>query len=152
MGLWQRAVSQERPDLEKTEDKLRRLIAEFRKDPSARPDAAAGLRWLAATLEYVIDNRVAVCNHWPDVGDPWVRRVQDAAARLDGIPDHLLVSTQNLFRHVILQNAGVHRRWAIETVVTSGMSQQVARGLESLLSAETEEACVDAREFGGNPR
>jgi hypothetical protein len=147
MGLWQRAFSQERPDPESTEDDLRALIAEFRKEPSARPDAAAGLRWLAATLEHVIDNRVAVCNDWPDVGEPWFRRVQDAATRLEGsgIPDHLRTGTKNLFLHVILQNAGVYRRWAIETVVTSGMSQQVAQALASLLGAETKETWLRVR-------
>ena len=91
MGLWQRAISQNRPDLESTEDDLRKLITEFRENPIGLPTTAAGFRWLAATLEHVIDNRIAVCNDWPDVDEPWFGRVQAAADRLDrfGIPDHL---------------------------------------------------------------
>ena len=54
MGLWQRAIAQGGSSLEKTEKDLRGLIIEFR-DPDSRPDAAAGLRWLAATLEHAID-------------------------------------------------------------------------------------------------
>ena len=138
LGLWQRAIGEDGPDREKTETELRGLITEFR-DPGTRPDARAGLRWLAATLEHVIDNRVAVCNDWPDVGEPWFGHVQEAADDLDnsGIPAHLLTGTKNLFRHMILQNAGVYRRQAIETVVTSGWTEPVARALGSLLKTET---------------
>ena len=46
---------------------------------------------------------------------------------------------------MILQNAGVYRRWAIETVVTGGMSPPVIQALESLLSAETEEVWLRIR-------
>jgi hypothetical protein len=147
MGLWQRAISQNRSDLENAEDDLRGLITEFKQNPIGLPSTAAGFRWLAATLEHVIKNRVDVCNDWPDVGEPWFGRVQAAADRLDGfgIPDHLRTGTRNLFLHMILQNAGVYRRWAIETVVTGGMSQPVIQALSSLLSAETSEAWLRIR-------
>ena len=46
---------------------------------------------------------------------------------------------------MILQNAGAYRRWAIETVVTGGMSQPVIQALSSLLSTETEEAWLRVR-------
>ena len=146
MGLWQRAISEDRPDLEETTRGLRDLIVEFR-DPDTRPDAAAGLRWLATTLEHAIDSREAVCNHWPDPGEPWFRHVQEAASTLDhaGIPNHLRTGTKNLFLHMILQNAGVYRRRAVETVVTSGMNQPVARALASLLESETQEAWLRVR-------
>lgn len=146
LGLWQRAIGEERPGLEKTETELRGLIAEFR-DPRTRPDAPAGLRWLATTLEHVIDNRVAVCNDWPDVGEPWFQRVKDAASELDnyGIPVCLLTGTKNLFGHMILQNQGVYRRQAIETVVTSGWTEPVARALGSLLETEKDEAWLRSR-------
>ncbi len=147
MGLWQRAISQNRPDLENIGGDLRKLIAEFRENPIGLPTTATGFRWLAATLEHVIDNRIAVCNDWPDVDEPWFKRVQAAASRLDrlGIPEHLRTGTKNLFRHMILQNAGGYRRWAIETVVTSGMSSPVIQALSSLLSAETDEAWLRIR-------
>jgi hypothetical protein len=146
MGLWQRALRDDRPSLKKTRDDLRELIAEFR-DPESRRDAPAGLRWLAATLEHVIDKEMEVCNDWPDVDEDWFRNVSDAADELDdaGLPDHLLIGTKNLFKHMILQNAGVHRREAIETVVTSGWSAPVARALGSLLEKEQQEAWLRVR-------
>ena len=147
MGLWQRAISQNRPDLESIEGDLRKLIAEFRGNPIGLPTTAAGFRWLATTLEHIIEKRIAVCNDWPDVGEPWFKRVQAAANRLDrlGIPEHLRTGTKNLFWHMILQNAGGYRRWAIETVVTGGMSPPVIQALSSLLSAETDEAWLRIR-------
>jgi hypothetical protein len=146
LGLWQRALREGRADLEKTETELRELIGEFR-DPATRPDAPAGLRWIAETLERVIDSRVPVCNDWRPVDEPWFHHVQDAADDLGnyGIPAHLLTGTQNLFRHIILQNAGVYRRQAIETVVTSGWTEPVARALGSLLEVEKDEAWLRSR-------
>jgi len=146
MGLWERAITGPRPDLERTERDLRALIAEFR-HRDTRPDAAAGLRWIAATLEQAIDRREAVCNTWPDPVEPWFGHVQEAAGTLDHarIPAHLLAGAKNLFQHMILQNAGVYRRRAIETLVTSGMNQPVARALASLLDSETQEAWLRVR-------
>ena len=146
MGLWQRAITGNGPSLRSTREDLHQLIVEFR-DPEARPDAAAGLRWLAATLEHVIENEVPVCNKWPEVDEPWFRHVQTAVDELDkaDIPDHLLTGLKNLFRHMILQNAGVHRREAIETVVTSGWTEPVARALGSLLRTEQDEAWLRVR-------
>src|SRR5579863_6046170 len=130
MGLWQRAVTDERADLAEAEAELRQLIGEFR-DPQSRPDAAAGLRWIAHTLEHVIKERAAVCNEWPDPGEAWFDHVQAAAADIDGfdLPERLRPGAKNLFRHMILQNAGVYRRHAIETAVTSGWTEPIARAL-----------------------
>jgi hypothetical protein len=146
MGLWQRAINENRPDLETTQSELREFITEFR-NPETRPDVAAGLRWVAETLESVIDRRVAVCNEWPIVDEPWFRNVEEAASELENseIPGRLLPGTKNLFRHMILQNAGVYRRQAIETVVTSGWSTPVARALGSLLRREQDEAWLRIR-------
>jgi hypothetical protein len=146
MGLWQRSIEQNRPNRKGTEEDLRRLIDKFR-DPGTRPDAAAGLRWVAATLEHVIEKQVHVCNEWPDIGEPWFQHVQQAADELDhaAIPDHLLAGTKNLFRHMILQNAGVYRRQAIETVITSGWTEPIAWALEALLRKEENEAWLRIR-------
>ena len=46
---------------------------------------------------------------------------------------------------MILQNAGVYRRQAIETVVTSGWTEPVARALGSLLETEKDEAWLRSR-------
>jgi hypothetical protein len=146
MGLWERAFREERPDLGKTEADLDALIAEFM-DPEARPDAANGLQWLALTLQQVIRDKIAVCNEWPDAGKPWIHHVEAAANDLDhlGIPEHLLTGTKNLFRHMILQNVGVYRRHAIETVITGGWNEPVARALGRMLEYEEEEAWVRIR-------
>lgn len=147
MGLWERACRDGLPALtKKTREDLQALITEFR-NPESRPDTSAGMRWLATTLEHVIEKETAVCNSWPEVDEPWFRSVQAAAAELDNcrIPAHLLTGTKNLFRHMILQNAGVHRRDAIETVVTSGMSAPIAQALGSLLRNEQEEAWLRVR-------
>ena len=147
MGLWQRAITEERPGRDETVKQLRELITEFR-DPRSRPDAPAGLRWIAMTLEHVINNQQPVCNNdWPDPGEPWFQNVQDAAGELDraGIPAHLLEGAKNLFRHIILQNAGVYRRQTIETVVTSGLNKPVARALGTLLRNETSEEWLRIR-------
>jgi hypothetical protein len=146
MGLWQRAIADERPDLAETEAELRKLIAEFR-DPATRKDAPAGLRWIAATLEQVIDSRTAVCNEWPDPGEAWFRHVQEAADELDRseLPAHHRPGAKSLFQHMILQNAGVYRRQAIETLVTSGWTDPVARALGSLLKKEQDEAWLRIR-------
>jgi hypothetical protein len=139
LGLWERAISGNQASREKTQKELRELIARFQ-DPKARPDVASGLRWVAATLEHVIDRQVPVCNEWPVVDEPWFKHVQQAANELDnaGIPGHLRDGTKSLFRHMILQNAGVYRRHAIETVVTGGLGAPVAHALGFLLEREDE--------------
>jgi hypothetical protein len=146
MGLWQRALRCDPATLAQVKDDLGRLIKEFR-NPETRRDAPAGLRWVAATLESVIEKGQPVCNEWPDVGDPWLQHVQEAAGELDnlGIPDHLLTGTKSLFRHMILQNAGGYRAQAIETVVTSGWAEPVARALGLLLKKEPGEAWLRIR-------
>lgn len=146
-GLWERARREDRPGLDQTTKELRSLITQFR-EPDSRPDAAAGLRWVAATLEHAINNDVAVCNDWPDIDEPWFHQVQQAASELGsslGIPPHLRPGARNLFQHMILQNAGVHRRQAIETVVASGWSEPFAVALARLLRYERNEAWLRIR-------
>jgi len=148
MGLWQRAVDcGDQAALDTTKKELRRLIDDFRR-PEARPDAPAGLRWIAATLEHVIETEEKVCNDWPTVEDPWFQRVHQAADELKRrgmVPVHLVTGTRNLFLHMILQNSGVYRTQAIETVVASGLSLPVADALAVLLNEERDEAWVRIR-------
>jgi hypothetical protein len=98
-------------------------------------------------LEHVIEQGVAVCNEWPSVDEPWFEHFQEAANELDtaAIPDHLRAGTKSLFCHMILQNAGVYRRQAIETVITGGWSDPVARALGFLLDREKNEAWLRVR-------
>jgi hypothetical protein len=146
MGLWERAVRENQPVREETAKELRQLITEF-KDPDTRPDAPAGLEWVAVTLEQAIQGGVSVCNEWPDVHQPWFAHVREAANEIDnaGLPDHMRPGTKSLFQHMVLQNAGVHRRQAIETVVTGGWSDPVADALGFLLDKEGDEAWLRVR-------
>jgi hypothetical protein len=90
---------------------------------------------------------VPVCNDWPDADEPWLRNVYLAATEIDKLvsADHLRTGTRNLFLHIILQNSGVLRRQAIETVVTSAMTNPVARALGTLLKLEPDEAWLRIR-------
>ena len=145
MGLAARAFSHEEPD-KALESNLRDLIDEFQ-DPDDRPDARAGLEWVAATLQQAIEEREPVCNNWPHVDAPWFEHVQEATAALDnmGIPVHLLVGTKCLFQHMLLQNSGVYRRQAVETLCTSGWSDPIARALGILLQKEQHESWIRIR-------
>lgn len=146
LGLWQRAMKDDPGGSGQTEADLRELIEEF-KHGNSRPDAAGGLHWIAITLEDVIKRKVSVCNAWPDPGQPWFEHVRTAADQLDNseIPVRLRTGTKNLFRHMILQNAGVYRRSAIETVVTSGWNGPVTRALGYLLKNEQSEPWLRVR-------
>lgn len=145
MGLWHRALEQER-DLSQTRTIMHELIGEFA-SPDSRPDAPAASRWVAATLEQVRSQQVPVCNDWPEVDEPWFRNVQHAADELLDfeVPDHLRAGTRSLFLQLILQNAGGYRRRAIETIVTSGLATPVTRALGVFLRAETAETWVRMR-------
>jgi len=145
LGLWQRALEQDR-DVDAMAGELRGLIPEFQ-DPKSRPDAPAGLRWLAATLQQVIGRKEPACNEWPDLDEPWLGRVHEAAGELDdfGVADHLRDATKKLFLHMILQPAALYRRHAIETVVTGGMAAPVSRALGLLIRNEPEQAWIRIR-------
>jgi hypothetical protein len=141
LGLWERSVRlEDQATLEQAKGDLRKLMKEFR-DPEARVDAPGGLSWVADTLDSLIESGQPVCNEWPGTDATWFKRVQDAATELGrqkSIPAHLRTGTKNLFLHMILQNAGMYRSLAIETVVTSGWSEPVARALGHLLENEPE--------------
>jgi hypothetical protein len=145
IGLWQRVIVNEGRDRDTFEPDLRQLIDDFRKG-AVRPDAVNGIRWVADTLEDVIENNLAVCNDWPTKHAPWMDRIRQAASELDhGIPAHLVTGTKRLFTHALLQNAGVYRRQAIETLVTGGWVEPVTRAMGSLLDLEEEETWLRIR-------
>ena len=146
MGLWQRVVNDKGPSGAKVRQDLEKLVPKFR-DEAARPDAATGLQWVATTLEYLMATDKPVCNKWPAEDQEWRRNVEAAAQELDraGLPPHLLKGTKQLFEHILLQNAGVYRRQAIETVTTGGWTVPVARALGELLKIEEQESWLRIR-------
>jgi hypothetical protein len=139
MGLWQRAVADTHRNKSRAVASLQPLITEF-ETPASRPDASSGMLWVAATLRHVIDQGQAVCNDWPQVSEPWMRHINAAVSYLDRqvIPDNVRAGTKTLFRHALLQNAGIYRRQAIEALVAGGWTEPVARALERFLEIESE--------------
>ena len=135
MGIWQRAVDNQRHDDPSILVQLEELIDVFRGEQSDRPDIASGLRWVAATLEHAMKSGQSICNEWPVVEEPWFEAVQRAATLLNrpDIPSNIRPATINLFKHVLLQNSGVERRKAIDTLAAGGWAAQVAQALEALL-------------------
>ncbi|MCZ1004110.1 hypothetical protein [Streptomyces mirabilis] len=158
MGLWQRTLahnpdhrneaSQDGQRVKRVESELRNLAHGFAR-PDARPDVAAGLRWVAATLTSVLDKKVPVCNQWPesDPREPWFQVVQDATDVLDTqeIPDRILDATKVLFQHMLLQNAGVQRRQATDTLLAGGWTNAVIKGLAHVLEHEKEQSWLRVR-------
>jgi hypothetical protein len=146
LGLWQRAFDIDPDNLDDVKEQLRGLIGEFASS-DARKDAAGGMQWVAATLRHVIDNTTAVCNHWPDTpGAAWLAVVHDAAESLGNpIPDYILPATKKLFRHMLLQNHGVKRRHAIDTLVAGGWVEPITQALEKVLLSRDVEAWLRVR-------
>ncbi|MEV0183035.1 hypothetical protein AB0I54_27620 [Streptomyces sp. NPDC050625] len=146
-GLWQRAVQGRGLDRDTVREQLGRLIEVF-ENPGDRPDIATGLRWTAATLRVVLDADTEVCNTWPATDEPWFARVMEAATSLETtrrIPQNLRTATRRLFEHALLQNAGVVRRQAIDTIVAAGWGEPVADALIKVLKREQQEPWLRIR-------
>ena len=94
-----------------------------------------------------MEHNVAVCNEWPQVGGSWMQHVNEAVRYLKRqvIPQDVLPGTVTLFRHSLLQNAGVYRRQAVEALVAGGWTEPVARALERFLELETNESWIRIR-------
>jgi hypothetical protein len=138
LGLWQRAVDQGR-DQDKVIRDLAPLIEEF-EDKDKQRDA---MGWVAANLRRMIAARAAVCKDWPqDIGGHWLQNVDKAVRKLElqGIPESILPATVTLFRHVLLQNASVYRRQAIETLLAGGWTEPVTSALGEFLELEKSES------------
>lgn len=147
MGIWQRAHASGRTADPEVTGALHRLIEQFRDPESQRRDVASGLRWVAATLNRAMNLDSAICEEWPEVDEPWFHAVGDAIERLEdsGMPKSIRPATKNLFRHVLLQNAGVERRRTIDTLIAGGWVEPVTRALRGLLRDERVEEWVRIR-------
>jgi hypothetical protein len=145
-GLWQRAMAYQHSERQRSAARLEALLSRFESTPM-KADIHHGIRWTATTLRYAIKHDVGVCNEWPDVGESWMQHVNEAVGYLERqvIPQDVLPGTRTLFRHSLLQNAGVYRRQAIEALVAGGWTEPVARALERFLELETEESWIRIR-------
>lgn len=147
LGLWQRAFRNAELDRDQVTKDLTALIAEF-EDPGKRPDAYQGMQWVAATLRHVMARNMPVCSDWPqDVDKPWLRHFGEAVRHLNrtAIPPHMLPATQTLFEQALLQNAGVFRRQAVETLVAGGWTGPVTRAVARFLELEDTESWIRIR-------
>lgn len=146
-GLWQRAIGAKGEVRAQMETDLRALIAQLQ-EGEFRPDVANGNRWLALTLTQAIDQNTAVCTTWPVIEDPWFQAVIDAGRRLDvreTIPPQLRSVTRTLFEHTLLQNAGVIRRKAIDTLIAAGWAREVTSAVIEVLNKVPDEPWLRIR-------
>lgn len=145
-GLWQRTITYDPDNTGKCKDELGSLIRKLR-SKDERKDVAGGLQWIAATLEHVIEKNVKFCNDWPESDQSWFITVNEAADSLDHefIPPHIRPAAKQLFRHVLLQNAGVERREAIDTLVAGGWIEPIVNALQRVLTQEKNQAWIRIR-------
>jgi hypothetical protein len=146
MGLWQRAMEDQRRDRDQVAAALDSLIKEF-EALTESPEVYPGMRWVAATLRHCMTQDVGVCHGWPRVHEPWMTRIDEAVDHLGWqlTAPRVLPGTKTLLRHSLLQNAGVYRRQAIEALVAGGWTGPVARALERFLELEGEESWLRIR-------
>jgi hypothetical protein len=137
LGLWERAVMRAPEDRAETEGYLRGLIESFRSEAELKGGDAKGLRWVADTLEHNLDTEQAVSTDWPQSNEPCRRVVQDAVEHLGQrtakIPKRILIATRTLVEHAVLQNEGVYRRQAIDTLAAGGWTKSVNTILNRIL-------------------
>ena len=146
MGLWQRAMAHQHSEWQSSTAGLETLLSKF-ESAATKTDMHHGVQWTAATLRQAMEHNVAVCNEWPQVGGSWMQHVNEAVRYLKRqvIPQDVLPGTVTLFRHSLLQNAGVYRRQAVEALVAGGWTEPVARALERFLELETNESWIRIR-------
>jgi hypothetical protein len=145
-GLWQRTIADQHSERQNSAARLEALLSRF-ESAATNSNTHHGIRWTATTLRHVIKHNVGVCNEWPEVDESWMQHVNEAVGYLERqvIPQDVLPGTRTLFRHSLLQNAGVYRRQAIEALVAGGWTGPVARALERFLELETEESWIRIR-------
>jgi transcriptional regulator with XRE-family HTH domain len=171
MGIWERALSY--PDVEpraggndsvrvaRAKKTIQRIIRELAQEGEAQEALAAqklprpydsappgGRQWLIATLQHMIEQKQKVASTWPSDGHPCLTIVADGAARLiEGrtVPDLVRDATVFLFQQALLQNAGVYRRKAIDTLRGAGMGTPTARALTAILDHHDAEPWLRCR-------
>ncbi|MEU8121380.1 hypothetical protein AB0C21_21950 [Spirillospora sp. NPDC049024] len=146
LGLWERTLDGRGHSRDEVEGELQQMINDFENE-AEHPEAATGLRWVAATLRYLMQHELPVCNDLRAIDDPCQVVVQDATdyLRKQNLPSNIQNATITLFVHALLQNAGVHRRQAIDTLLTGGWAQPVTRALDKVLKHSKAESWLRCR-------
>ena len=146
MGLWQRVLEQD-GNRHTVLAALRPFIVEFG-DGSDQLGPRHEMQWVANCLKYLISEDERIFNHHPRGADqPWLQHVDSAVRHLElqGIPENILPATATLFRQSLLQNAVIHRRRAIETMLAGGWTEPVTNALAKYLELERHESWLRAR-------
>ncbi|MFI7487751.1 hypothetical protein ACIBXA_05135 [Micromonospora echinaurantiaca] len=147
MGLWERAVRLGDDDhLVRTERYLRQLIKSYREEVDGG-DALAGLGWVATALEQALNGGEAVPTGWSGGDEPCLGVVRSAVATLETgfLPPAILRSTQYLVEQALLQNAGQHRRNALDTLLAGGYTKPVINALNKALTHQQSEEWLRCR-------
>jgi hypothetical protein len=147
LGLWQRSLRDAPDGRSEVRAQLLELIEDFRAAEHERPDIASGLRWIAATLQAVLDQDIPICNQWPEVSEEWFQLVREAGELLEreDMPAEIREATKKLFLHALLQNAGVERRQAVDTILAGGWTEPVSRALGHVLQDQKAEKWLRIR-------
>ena len=130
-------LARHRPErhLQWRRDVAQQVTASFPSN-TERNAVEGGYLWLSATLSAHLSAEVLPEHGWPESDTQWAQAVQRAASSLDHLPSvnpEVLVGTKRLFLHVVLQNDGILRRTAIDTIVAANVSEFVVRALTALL-------------------
>jgi hypothetical protein len=113
-----------------------------------RPDIDSGLAWVKATLADAVRTKSAICNTYPDDHNPpWRTVVNEARDNLEheSLPSRIRPGAKRLFEHVLLQNSGVDRRRAIDTLGASGWVEPITNSLGSVLRHSDSETWLRVR-------
>jgi hypothetical protein len=146
-GLWERALKHKDPDcLADTENYLRTIVDKFRQDATAI-GLSSGLHWVATTLEQNLNKRQVVTAGWPDTDQAALRIVKEATATFayPTTPQNIVAASKTLFEHALLQNAGVPRRHAIDTLAAGSWTGPVVKALDYVITHRDAETWLRCR-------
>ncbi|MFI5931836.1 hypothetical protein [Actinoplanes sp. NPDC051494] len=164
MGIWERAVSH--PDgigsarVRRARMTLNVIIEALENEEqtaSTRPyysPPPGGRQWLSATLRHMLGQNEKVASTWPDDAEkyPFLRVVASGADRLrtdSTVPDPVRAATVFLFEQTLLQNAGVYRRKALNTLRGAGLATATAQAMITILEHADAEPWMRCRALFG---
>jgi hypothetical protein len=143
LGLWERAVRMKRT--QEVRGMLGELIKAFETRADDENEVTTGLRWVAASLRNNMATGAAVTTSWPSINERCLTVTRKATKDLEELPPSIRAATGVLIEHAILQNAGVHRRRAIDTLRAGGWTAEVTRALGNILDDQNSEAWFRCR-------
>jgi len=148
-GLWERALRYDHPDLDRLEEQLRKLIADYLAEAKSLGDTSLGLEWVGATMQAVLDRHEPVCNIWPDTEFGCLDAVRAGTDEFSRLPLRIQSAAKTLLEHAMLQNAGVHRRHAVDSLLAGGWSDEATKAYKVILNHPKADAWLRCRALFG---